>query len=75
MIFAFNSILYLLLAIFTLFYMISTCVWPLWVVGVCGHMCGGCAHLACIIVTGVFRYSTEGKACAMNGGLGGIVAE
>ena len=29
-----------------------------------GLCCGNCAVFACLIVTGVFRYSTEGKLCA-----------
>ena len=44
----------------------SICAWPLAFLALCGQMCGGCLHLAAIIVMGVFRYSTEGEACALN---------
>ena len=44
-----------------------TClVTPLGYVGVIGHACGVCAHFAAIVVTGVFRYSSEGQKCAEN---------
>ena len=39
-------------------------LWPAAVVGGCGHCLGGCVHLACIIVTGVYRFSDHGKMCA-----------
>ena len=32
--------------------------------GAFGLCCGNCAVFACLIVTGVFRYSTEGNLCA-----------
>ena len=32
--------------------------------GAFGLCCGNCAVFAALIVTGVFRYSDEGKACA-----------
>jgi hypothetical protein len=40
--------------------MISVWVWWLFPIGAFGVTFGCCAHFAAIIVTGVFRYSTEG---------------
>ena len=60
---AFNSLLYLILSCLTFCVCLSTILWPLCVFGF-GHICGGCGVLACLIVTGVFRYSKDGEACA-----------
>ena len=62
---AFNSILYLLFSIFIVCLMISYFVGPFVYIGACGLCCSGCANLACIITTGVLRYSAEGKLCAL----------
>ena len=32
--------------------------------GILGHILGSCSHIAAIVVTGVFRYSSEGRKCA-----------
>jgi len=62
---AFNSILYLLFSIFIVCLMISYFVGPFVYIGACGLCCSGCANLACIITTGVLRYSADGKLCAL----------
>ena len=42
-----------------------TCVFPPFaLVGGIGHCLGSCAHLACIIVTAVYRFSEFGNSCA-----------
>ena len=61
---AFNSILYLILSICTGLLIIGSFFPPLLICGCIGHMFGGCAILACVIVTGVFRYTGDGKDCA-----------
>ena len=61
---AFNSILYLIMSILTILIMLSYFVPVLALIGGCCHSLACCAHLACIIVTGVFRYSDDGKKCA-----------
>jgi len=38
--------------------------WPVGYIGICGHFCGCCGHLAAIIITGIFRYSDLGEKCA-----------
>lgn len=65
-IYLFNGILYALLAVFTFMLCMTCLVWPMGKLGGIGHGLGCCAHLAAIIVTGVFRYSTEGELCASN---------
>ena len=62
---AFNSILYLIMAICIVCLMLSVFLAPCFFVGACGLCCSSCANFACIIVTGVFRYSDDGKACAL----------
>ena len=61
---SFNALLYLILSISTVFLVVGTFWWPLICCGALGHCLGGCAMFACIVVTGVFRYTTEGKLCA-----------
>ena len=61
---ALNSCCYLILSIATFFIVMSALWAPIAICGVCIHICGGCLHFATVIVTGVFRYSTEGEACA-----------
>ena len=61
---ALNSILYLLLTIFTVFIVIGAWFSPLLCVGAIGHCLGSMTQFAAIIVTGVFRYSAEGTLCA-----------
>ena len=67
---AFNSYLYLLHCIMTVLVLLGATgfLWPCCLVGGCGHFFGGCAAFACIIVTGVFRFSTEGERCAESSG-------
>ena len=62
----FNAFLYLVLTICMFFTLFGSFFMPLYCFTCCSMTCGGCAHLALIIVTGVFRFSTEGKACAEN---------
>ena len=63
---SFNSILYLLLAICSVCQIIGTWAWPLCCLAGFGHCFGDCARLACLIVTGVFRFSGDGDRCAKN---------
>ena len=67
---AFNSYFFLIHCILTFLVMLGATgvLWPCCILGGCGHCCGGCAHLACIIVTGVFRFSDEGERCAESKG-------
>ena len=65
---AFNSILFLSLSICTLLLFLGSFFPPLLCCGCCGHTFGGCAMLACVIVTGVFRFQSEGEKCADKGG-------
>ena len=62
--FALNSCCYLILSLATLFIMLGALWAPIAALGVCIHCCGGCLHFATIICTGVWRYSSEGTACA-----------
>jgi len=57
---AFNSILYGLMGLFNFFLCMTCIAWPVGYIGVIGHCCGCLAHVAAIIVTGVFRYSDQG---------------
>ena len=68
---AFNSYLYLIHCILTFLVLLGSTgiLWPCCVLGGCGHCFSGCAHLALVIVTGVFRFSDEGERCAKNKGL------
>ena len=54
----FNSILYLLFTIQTIFLCIGAFFWPCCVCGGLMACFSGCAHIAAIIVTGVFRYQS-----------------
>ena len=65
----FNAYLYLVLAILMFFTLFATCVKGFLCCTCAAMTCGGCAHLALIIVTGVFRFSSEGKLCAENDSL------
>ena len=64
----FNSFLYLIHCILTFLVLLGATgiLWPCCLLGGCGHCFSGCAHLACVIVTGVFRFSDEGERCAKN---------
>ena len=67
---AFNSFFFLVHCIMTFLVILGATgiLWPCCILGGCGHCFGGCAHLACLIVTGVFRFSTEGEKCAEHQG-------
>ena len=57
---AFNSILYLSQVFFTLC-LLGVQIWPpIGFIGFWGHFVGGCAHIAAIVLTGVYRYSDQG---------------
>jgi len=63
-IYTINVIVYAILT-GCLFLMCCTCfVWPIGWLGLIGHSFGFCAHLAAVVVTGVFRYNSYGEACA-----------
>ena len=63
-IFTLNAVVYTLLSASTLCLFMSAILWPLAFCGICGFICTQMAHFAAVIVTGVFRYSDEGEACA-----------
>ena len=63
----FNAILYLVLSVCTALLVIGHFFPPLACIGCLGHAFGSCVMLACIIVTGIFRYSAKGKSCADSG--------
>ena len=63
-VFTLNAIVYTLLSASTLCLFMSALLWPLAICGLCGFICSQMAHFAAVIVTGVFRYSDEGEACA-----------
>lgn len=52
------------LTILTLCLVCSALIGPLAFCGACLIGCAQCGHLAALIVTGVLRYSDDGKACA-----------
>ena len=63
-VFTLNAIVYTMLSASTLCLFMSALLWPLAICGLCGFVCSQLAHFAAVIVTGVFRYSDEGEACA-----------
>ena len=65
-VFTLNAAIYTVLASAILCLFLSALFWPLAACGACGFICGQCAHLAAIIVTGVFRYGGDGEKCAEN---------
>ena len=64
LIFAFNSIMYLAFCGGILLLILGTFFAPFWCCGCCTIMFGGCAHLAALIITGVFRFEQSGELCA-----------
>ena len=71
-IFTFNTIVYACMIAFGLCQIIGTFFAPMCFLAYCGHCFLASAHIACIVVTGVFRYQDEGEKCAKNGAdLGG----
>ena len=66
-IFTFNTIVYACMVTFAFCQILGTFFWPLCLCACSGHCCLAIAHIACIIVTGVLRYQSEGEKCAKNG--------
>ena len=60
----FNSVLYLCHSVFTLCFCVGVFLWPLICCGAIGHSLGALAQIASIVITGLFRYRSEGAACA-----------
>ena len=63
-IFTLNAVVYTLLTVSELCLLFSAFIWPLAFCGACGVCCTQMAHFAAVIVTGVFRYSSDGERCA-----------
>ena len=64
LIYAYNAFLYLALSILSIITLFGAWKFALRLCGCLGHCFGMFAHLAGIIMTGIFRYNEEGKACA-----------
>ena len=62
----FNSIIVLGLALCNLLLMIGAFQFHTRAVGSCLLCCFSCTHLAAIVMTGVFRFNTEGKLAALS---------
>ena len=62
--FTLNAICYILLTAWALVLVLSSFVWPLAYCGACCVCFTQCFHLACVIIAGVFRYSSDGETCA-----------
>ena len=58
--FMLNAVCYTLLTVWTCCLVLSSVAWPLAFCGACGMGCTQLFHLACVIIAGVFRYSSEG---------------
>ena len=65
-IYMFNAILYLCLSTFTVLLLVGAIKWQLLCSGCAGHCLGIVVQFVCIVCTGVWRYSDEGKSCAEN---------
>ena len=65
---AFNSYFYLVHCIMTLLVLCGATgvLWPCCCLGGCGHCFSPCAHIAAIVVTGVFRLNDNGELCSKN---------
>ena len=63
-VFQLNAIVFLVHTILTGLLLVGTIFPPFIVCGGCGHCYSGCAYLATIIVTAVFRFRAEGEDCA-----------
>ena len=63
-IFQLNAVVFLVHTILTGLLLIGTVFPPFIICGGCGHCYSSCAYFAAIIVTGVFRYRSEGELCA-----------
>merc|ERR1719350_2502615 len=64
LIYIWNFITFMILGCATLCLCCTCCLAPCGWIGIVGHFCGFCATFAAVIITGVFRYSDEGKLCA-----------
>ena len=62
----FNAYFYLILSILVGLMVLGTCCLPFWFCGCCGMIFAGLAHLAALIITGVFRFNSNGSDCAKN---------
>ena len=62
----YNAFLYLILSIIMFLTIFGSCFAPLLCCTFMGLTCGGCAHTALLITTGVFRFRSEGKLCEEN---------
>ena len=62
--FLLNSIVYTMMTVATILITLTPFLPMCFYMGACMHSCVGLAHLAAIIVAGVFRFSTEGERCA-----------
>jgi len=62
----YNAFLYLILSIIMFLTIFGSCFAPLLCCTFMGLTCGGCAHTAMLITTGVFRFRSEGKLCEEN---------
>ena len=61
-----NIATYAFLLLCTFFICFTVVAWPIGCLGYLGHCLGFCAHLATLIVTGVFRFNQSGEECAAN---------
>ena len=66
MIYLFNMLTYIILALSTLCLCLTFVAVPIGMCGIVGHLCGFCASFAALIITPVFRFSDEGRLCAGN---------
>ena len=62
--FLLNSIVYTMMTVASILLTLIPFLPACFYMGACMHACVGLAHLAAIIVAGVFRFSTEGERCA-----------
>lgn len=66
LIYVWNFIAFLIVGCATLCLCCTCCLAPCGWIGIVGHFCGFCATFAAVIITGVLRYSDNGKECAKN---------
>ena len=64
LIYVYNASLYLALSILSIIALLGAWKFALRLVGCLGHCFGMFAHIAGLIMTGIFRYSEQGKACS-----------
>ena len=63
-VFLLNGVLYICMIAAILLLFCGTFFFPFWFCGCCTVIYGNCGHLAALIVTGVFRYQSDGANCA-----------